>query len=123
MSPSGGAPQVHWELPPPATGPAPGIEFAPHGARLVAYLLDILVVGLLLALFWSPLALQMPTGTAGSTVEPDPLVLAIAILFAFVGVAVLFLYLPFFWAGAGRTPGMRPFGLYVVRDADGSTFG
>ncbi len=44
-------------------------------------------------------------------------------MFAILGLAVLFLYFPFFWAGSGRTPGMRPFGLYVVRDADGSTFG
>ena len=31
------------------------------------------------------------------------------------------LYFPFFWAGWGQTPGMRPFGLHVLRDPDGST--
>lgn len=123
MTGPGGGPEVHWEHPPPAAGPAPGVEFAPHGARLVAYLLDSVLIGLLLALFWSPLALLTPTRTVGPVVETDPLVLAIAIVFAILGLAVLFLYFPFFWAGSGRTPGMRPFGLYVVRDADGSTFG
>ena len=38
-----GAPAVEWEAPDP-DGPAPGIAFAPHGARLVAYLVDALIV-------------------------------------------------------------------------------
>lgn len=99
------------------------MAFAPHGTRLVAYLLDCLLIWVLLALFWSPLALLTPTPTAGSTAGTDPLVVAVAVVFAILGLAVVFLYFPFFWAGAGRTPGMRPFGLYVVRDSDGSTFG
>ena len=33
------------------------------------------------------------------------------------------LYFPFFWARSGQTPGMRPFGLRVVRDRDGSSIG
>ena len=38
-----GPPVVAWQQPDPA-GPAPGVEFAPHGARLVAYLVDSLVI-------------------------------------------------------------------------------
>ena len=30
-------------------GPAPGVEFAPHGARLVAYIVDGLIISIVLA--------------------------------------------------------------------------
>ncbi len=36
---------------------------------------------------------------------------------------IVFAYFPFFWARGGQTPGMRPFGLVVVRDKDGSRIG
>ncbi len=34
-----GPTEVAWEAP-DSEGPAPGIDFAPHGSRLVAYLID-----------------------------------------------------------------------------------
>jgi uncharacterized RDD family membrane protein YckC len=36
---------------------------------------------------------------------------------------VILMYFPFFWARAGQTPGMWPFGLRVVRDQDGGPIG
>jgi uncharacterized RDD family membrane protein YckC len=33
------------------------------------------------------------------------------------------LYFPYFWANGGRTLGMRPFNLRVVRDSDGGPIG
>ena len=39
-TPPPATPTVAWESPELVEGPAPGIEFAPHGARLVAYVLD-----------------------------------------------------------------------------------
>jgi uncharacterized RDD family membrane protein YckC len=118
-----GRPDVHWQPPRPEVGPAPGVEFAPRGARLVAYLLDGLLLWLLVALFWAPIFAVAPARATDGTPEGDPLVLVIGVVFGIVGVLVAFLYFPFFWAGSGRTPGMRPFRLYVVRDIDGSTFG
>ena len=37
-------PTVQWESPDPVAGPAPGVEFAPHGGRLVAYIIDTIIV-------------------------------------------------------------------------------
>jgi uncharacterized RDD family membrane protein YckC len=111
-------PRVHWEAPQPVIGPAPGLAFAPHGQRLIAYLIDGLLIWLLLSIFWTPLALITAPGA-----EPASAVVGVVVAFAIVGVLVPFLYFPFFWASWGRTPGMRPFRLYVVRDADGTAFG
>ena len=36
---------------------------------------------------------------------------------------LVLLYLPFFWARGGQTPGMRLFGLRVVGDRDGGRIG
>ena len=43
-TPPPATPMVAWEGPEQVEGPAPGIEYAPHGARLVAYILDGLII-------------------------------------------------------------------------------
>jgi uncharacterized RDD family membrane protein YckC len=116
-----GRPPVAWEAPPPVLGPAPGVEFAPHGQRLVAYLIDSCLVTLLVLVFFLPLFVLIPA--PGSGAELDPTTLTAAIVLAIAGTGVSLLYFPFFWAGWGQTPGMRPFRLHVVRDRDGSRFG
>ena len=35
---------VAWESPERVDGPAPGVEYAPHGGRLVAYILDTIIL-------------------------------------------------------------------------------
>ena len=113
-------PIVHWEAPEPQVGPAPGVEFAPHGSRFVAYILDTVIIYAVMiplfvvALLLSGLDQQTSTGT-GSMAQ-------IAALFpvVIVGFVILFGYFPFFWARSGQTPGMRPFALWVVRDRDGT---
>ena len=112
------APRTYWEMPDEA-GPAPGIEFAPHGARLVAYLVDsviLIALAVALALVIGLVFLgERRSSDDGRTVEIAPaavvgtFVLMIAILLLVV------LYFPFFWARGGQTPGMRIFGLRVVR--------
>ena len=105
-------------------GPAPGVEFAPHGQRLVAYIVDSIILTLLVVLFWLPLGLLAPTTAGGASAQGIGTATAIVIAaFALAGIVIAFLYLPFFWAGWGQTPGMRLFRLHVVRDADGSRFG
>ena len=36
---------AEWQAPDPDVGPAPGVEFATPGARLVGYIVDILIQG------------------------------------------------------------------------------
>jgi uncharacterized RDD family membrane protein YckC len=114
-------PVVHWEAPPPLAGPAPGVGFAPHGQRLVAYILDTVLISVLLTAFWLPLIALFPS--TGQGTAPGPAVGAIIVASALFGMLVVVLYFPFFWATGGQTPGMRPFGLVVVRDRDGSRIG
>jgi len=117
-------PVVHWEAPPLDAGPAPGSEFAPHGPRLVAYILDSLLLGailVLLGLVGLILLLPILSAEGGDQLSPIAIVLLWALLL--VGILVSVLYFPFFWASGGQTPGMRPFRLYVVRDSDGTPIG
>ena len=127
-SPPPAAPQVGWAPPQEAEGPAPGIEFAPHGGRLVAYIIDGLIVGLVvsvlvivgLIVLFGGVSIDQSTGQvtdiSGASVGSFLLLLMVATI---IGL----LYFPFFWARGGQTPGMRPFSLHVVRDSDGAAIG
>jgi uncharacterized RDD family membrane protein YckC len=102
---------VSWQSPDPEGGPAPGVDFASPGSRLVAYIVDglvqfglsivfLLVGTVLLAIFW-------PLG-----------------IIAYVAAGLfLLLYFPYFWQKSGQTPGMKLMGVKVVRDADGGPIG
>ncbi|HEU5224416.1 MAG TPA: RDD family protein [Actinomycetota bacterium] len=120
------SPSVVWESPEVAAGPAPGIEFAPHGARLVAYILDGIIIGILVGIF---VAFGSGILFSGATYEGDRVVsittsaALIATVFFVIGGAIGLLYFPFFWATGGSTLGMRPFNLRVVRDRDGGKIG
>ncbi len=119
-------PAVMWATPAEPTGPAPGVEFAPHGARLVAYIIDsIIVTFVVLAFAFIGSAVLF----SGTTVQGNE-VTAVSggaaggfLVLLLIGVMIGFLYFPFFWARGGQTPGMRPFGLRVVRDRDGGRIG
>jgi uncharacterized RDD family membrane protein YckC len=117
---------VPWEAPPEPGGPAPGVEFAGHGARLVAYILDSLIVSIVVVVI---IGVAAVVGFSGAKLVDDNVVSldpgsAVAFL-VFLCIAFVFavLYFPFFWARGGQTPGMRPFGLRVVRDLDGTRIG
>jgi uncharacterized RDD family membrane protein YckC len=122
-------PIVHWEAPEPQVGPAPGYEFARHGGRLVAYILDciliyILLVGPLLVLYAIGGAIGSDISrprdvSAGRAANPDAFSIFALVVVLILGIVLVFGYFPFFWARSGQTPGMKPFGLVVVRDADG----
>jgi uncharacterized RDD family membrane protein YckC len=123
-------PPVAWESPEVAGGPAPGIEFAPHGARLVAYILDGIIIGIVVtvialigvAAFFSGSTIETEGNRVTSFTASGPGVVIGTILFVIAGVIGL-LYFPYFWANGGRTLGMRPFNLRVVRDSDGGPIG
>jgi len=117
---------VSWESPDRVEGPAPGVEFAPHGERLIAYILDSLIVG---AVIFVLLIVGSAILLAGSTVEGNQVTsvdTGAALVFAIltlVAVVIGLVYFPYFWAHGGQTLGMRPFSLRVVRDRDGGSIG
>jgi uncharacterized RDD family membrane protein YckC len=115
-------PIVSWEAPTEEVGPAPGIKFAPHGSRLLAYILDTLIVTAVLIVLGIVLSILL-VGVAAAGGRGNPATVGVGVLggFAFIIVllVVTFGYFPYFWAKSGQTPGMRPFHLYVVRDSDG----
>jgi uncharacterized RDD family membrane protein YckC len=119
-------PPVAWERPETPAGPAPGIEFAPHGARLVAYILDGIIVTIIIVAF---VGIGFAVLGSGATMVGNRIIdvtrsaaIGSAIIFI-VGTIVALLYFPFFWARGGTTIGMRPFHLRVVRDRDGGRIG
>jgi uncharacterized RDD family membrane protein YckC len=125
-APAAPAPPVAWESPQRTDGPAPGIEFAPHGGRLVAYILDSIIVTLVAGFF---IVIGSVLLAAGATTERnrvtavEPGAAVGFLVFLLIGTVIAVLYFPFFWARGGQTPGMRPFSLRVVRDRDGSKIG
>jgi uncharacterized RDD family membrane protein YckC len=96
-----------WTAPEPTPGPAPGVEFAEPGARLIAYIIDVLIitgVTILLVIIGAVFLVILP----------------IISVFFWLG-AVLFglAYFPYFWAKDGQTIGNRQMRIRVVRDVDG----
>jgi len=113
-------PAPAWEPPERAVGPAVGMAFAPHGPRLLSYLIDVLIVSvgitILCVILVVPVIL-LAGATPEETLSAPQWVLIGLITVA--AVAVSFGYFPWFWARSGSTPGMRLMSLQVVRDADG----
>ena len=117
---------VAWQAPDPEPGPAPGMEFASPGARLVAYIIDSIIVSIVVVIIFTIGAFALGSG---ATVEGNRVTdissgsAIIATILFIVGFLVGILYFPFFWARGGQTPGMKPFGLRIVRDRDGTDIG
>jgi len=124
--PASAPPVVAWESPEVVAGPAPGIEFAPHGARLVAYILGSVIITIIVFAY---VVVGLAVLGVGSTVEDgeivsvDAFAAVVSGIILIVGTLVAVLYFPFFWARGGSTIGMRPFNLRVVRDRDGGRIG
>jgi len=87
-----------WALPPEPAGPAAGLAFGGAGERLVAYIVDYLLIFAITVLC---------------------LLTFFLIITVFIAIAVWFVYFPYFWKTRGQTPGLRLFNMYVVRDSDG----
>ena len=131
--PPPGYPAQAWPGPVEPVGPAPGVQFAGHGARLGAYILDALLVGfvttavfviLMLVAFGS---VEWSIDANGDLVAGDTAAAAGAFGLFLLGVLLItvlaLLYFPFFWARGGATPGMKVAGIRVVNDRDGSRIG
>ena len=107
-------PPVAWApAPDQPVGPAPGVRFAPHVPRLVAYLIDTLVLLGVVIVMVLVGALIIPLGGRGVAGAILAIVWIVTLLVLLTG------YFAWSWAHGGQTLGMKPFRLYVVRDADG----
>ena len=120
------APVVRWQLPEPLAA-APnreGYVIAGVGGRIVAYLIDAVLVGIVptilsLILFdYSGLVDQfrrsIVAGHAGQAAFVVPMTLDL-ILVSFISVAIHYLYFVGFWTSGGRaTPGLRGLRMQVV---------
>ena len=96
-----------WQAPAPVDGPAPGIEFASPGARLVAYIVDILVIS----------AVCFTFAIVGFIIG---FFLPVLWVLAFIGILGVTLgYFPWYWSHGGQTLGMKLMRIKVVRDVDG----
>jgi uncharacterized RDD family membrane protein YckC len=109
-----------WAIPPDVLGPAPGVLFASHGGRLVAFIVDSILVSVLVI----TVVFALGVLTAGlAAVGALPLAAMTGILLVVAIVAVSLGYFPWFWVHGGATPGMRMFNLRLVRDRDGGPLG
>ena len=116
--PQGAFPQGPGGYPPQPymDGPAPGVRFAGHPARFIAYLIDGFILGVIIGALWLLFAVVF---AAGAATESGALVGGSLILFSVLAGVVGIAYLPWFWSRGGQTPGMKLMHLRVVRDADG----
>ena len=110
VPPPASAAPAYWQSDPTGpTGPAPGVEFAGYGARIIGYIVDSIIISIGVAILWF-LAILLGGGDTGGPVAVT-----------LIGFSILLglLYFPFFWQRDGQTPGMSMFDIRVVRDADG----
>lgn len=88
----------------------PSFRYAGHGARIGASIVDVVLYALVLAALMAVLF-----ATTSGRVDEGPLN-----MFSIMGATIASsLYFPIFWVVTGWTPGMRAFGLRVVRERDG----
>ena len=100
----------YWQSDPSqATGPAPGVEFAGYGARIIAYIVDSIIISIGVGIL---VFIAILLG-GGDTSGP------VAIILIGFSILLTVLYFPYFWQRDGQTPGMSLFDIRVVRDADG----
>ena len=107
-----------WVSDPAPTGPAPGVEFAGYGARLIAYLLDGLLLSVVILAIWLVLGVVLVGASSGDG-EAGGAAVAVMVIVLGASVLISLLYFPYFWQRSGTTPGMSVFKIKVVRDRDG----
>jgi uncharacterized RDD family membrane protein YckC len=91
------APAGVWDLQTQA-GPAPGLEFGGFWLRVLAYLIDVSLLGIV------GVVLSSALGTVGQA----------------IGALIFIAYFTGLWGLTGQTIGMMLLDLHVVRDVDGS---
>jgi uncharacterized RDD family membrane protein YckC len=109
-------PSSGWTPPPPApvAGPAPGLRYGGFWVRVVAFILDGIVLGVLTA----ALAPLVSGGNIVTTTSSG--VVTINYTANALGFLIDLLYFVGFWAWRGQSPGMIPFNMRIVMADDGS---
>ncbi len=105
-----------WATPTEPTGPAPGLQYGGYGGRLVAYIIDGILA------FVIAMAASLVLGVIGVLLASMGMDFFAGISFVAIFALIFVIslgYFPWFWWRSGQTPGMRLFGLRVVRDRDG----
>lgn len=106
-------PQAGWAPGPEVqSGPAQGLRYAGFWVRLVAFILDAIV----LAVITAALA---PLIGGGNVVTVEDGTYAVNYTANAVGLLIDLVYFVGFWAWRGQSPGMIPFNMQVVLAADG----
>lgn len=97
-------------------GPMPGIFFAGHPARLVAWIID----GFILSLFFFVAFIVAGAVTAVIAATGSETATTLTVLIVSVAMILIYLgWLPYWWSKSGQTPGMKIMHLKVVGAADG----
>ena len=111
----------YWQGGTQPAGPAPGVEFAGYGARILAYIIDGVILGVVI----TALSLLLGAILVGSTRDNEVGALGATAITIWVGVIVItsLVYFPYFWQRSGQTPGMKVLDIRVVRDRDGGPIG
>jgi len=113
-----------WSAPPPVSaGPAPGLMYGGFWIRTLAYLIDTLL------LIAAAIGLTATTGitffkiTSRQFHSTNFNSVGVFVSPTLAGFLLWFIYFCGLWTFAGQTVGMVPFGLRVVRAADGRRLG
>ncbi|HYM84937.1 MAG TPA: RDD family protein [Candidatus Dormibacteraeota bacterium] len=112
--------------PPPArplTGPAPGLEYATFGGRFIAYVIDVIILGLITGAVSAVTGIGLigfyglgAFGIGRRLFEFG----GGAVVFALIAAVLSGLYFVYFWTHSGATPGQSFLGLEVRNAADGT---
>jgi uncharacterized RDD family membrane protein YckC len=113
-------PPANW-APPIQTGPAPGVSYAGAGQRLIAYIVDGFIMGLIVWFFIIIGTIIAAVSASGNTVNGGGV--AVGGIFLLVGIAVDILWKPYWWSHGGQTPAYKMLHLRVVREQDGGPLG
>jgi uncharacterized RDD family membrane protein YckC len=106
-------PQPGWAAAPPVpAGPAQGLRYAGFWVRLVAFILDAIVLGVLTAAV-------APLIGGGSVVTIENGAYTINYTANAIGLLIDLVYFVGFWTLRGQSPGMIPFNMRIVLAADG----
>ncbi len=121
------------------SGPAPGWEYAGFWIRVVAYVLDGIILGIVTTVLWLVVlavaaaigigaAASSGVGADGTLTESEVAVIGVGLVaaFTFLGIMTLLvtvLYFVLFWVKRGGTIGQTLLGMRIAREADGAPIG
>ncbi len=123
-------PPSNWQTPPPqaqaggfqmspaAAGPAPGVAYAETTMRVVAYIIDIIILWIAIALVAIILGSIAFGVVVGGGFAIGVIIAVVIAIIALLGSAFYFVY---FWQALRASPGQKMIGLETVNAADGAT--